>query len=50
MELHQHQELKGLTAAESDVLFLKKAASLDTYGVDPHPVKVIWLNSVKGLA
>ena len=38
MELHQ--KLKGLTPSEADILFLKKASSLDTYGVDPQPVKV----------
>lgn len=38
MELHQ--PLKGTSAAESDEAFLKKAIALDTYGVDPHPVKV----------
>ncbi len=38
MELHQ--KLKGLTPSEADLLFLKKAATLDTYGIDPHPVKV----------
>lgn len=38
--MEYHQELKGLTASESDVLFLKKAQGLDTYGIDPHPVKV----------
>ncbi|CAL8138232.1 unnamed protein product [Orchesella dallaii] len=37
MELHQ--KLKGLTPSEADILFLKKAATLDTYGIDPHPVK-----------
>jgi len=41
MELHQ--KLKGLTPSEADILFLKKASSLDTYGVDPQPVKV-WMN------
>ena len=35
-----HQKLKGLTPSEADILFLKKSATLDTYGVDPHPVKV----------
>ena len=35
-----HQKLKGLKPSETDILFLKKAATLDTYGVDPHPVKV----------
>lgn len=38
MELHQ--KLKGLTPSEADILFLKKAATLDTYGIDPNPVKV----------
>ncbi|XP_021961283.1 FERM domain-containing protein 5 isoform X2 [Folsomia candida] len=37
MELHQ--KLRGLTPTEADTLFLKKAASLDTYGLDPCPVK-----------
>jgi len=38
MELHP--ELNGVTASEADVRFLKKAQTLDTYGIDPHPVKV----------
>lgn len=39
MELHQ--KLRGLTPMEADTLFLKKAATLDTYGLDPSPVKVL---------
>ena len=30
----------GQAPADVEILFLKKASSLDTYGVDPHPVKV----------
>lgn len=40
IEIHKN-ELKGKTAAEVETLFLKKACVLDTYGVDPHAVKVI---------
>ena len=39
MEIHQTQ-LKGQTPAQVENNFLRKACSLDTYGVDPHPVKV----------
>lgn len=39
MELHQTQ-LKGQSPATTENNFLRKACSLDTYGVDPHPVKV----------
>lgn len=38
MELHQTQ-LKGQTPAQTENNFLRKACQLDTYGVDPHPVK-----------
>ena len=31
---------RGQVPAEAEANFLKKAASLDTYGVDPHKVKV----------
>jgi len=31
---------RGQVPAEAEASFLKKAASLDTYGVDPHKVKV----------
>ncbi|XP_021346087.1 FERM domain-containing protein 5-like isoform X3 [Mizuhopecten yessoensis] len=37
MELHK--TLSGQVPAEAEGNFLKKAASLDTYGVDPHQVK-----------
>lgn len=39
LELHQTQ-LKGQSPATTETHFLKKACQLDTYGVDPHPVKV----------
>lgn len=38
IELHQTQ-LKGQSPATIEMHFLKKACQLDTYGVDPHPVK-----------
>ncbi|XP_053405298.1 FERM domain-containing protein 5-like isoform X2 [Mercenaria mercenaria] len=34
-----HKTLVGQVPAEAEANFLKKAASLDTYGVDPHKVK-----------
>lgn len=39
MDIHKN-ELKGKTVAEVETMFLKKACVLDTYGVDPHAVKV----------
>ena len=36
--LHQ-TECKGLTPADAELAFLRKVATLETYGVDPHPVK-----------
>jgi len=39
MDIHKN-ELKGKSAAEMETIFLKKACILDTYGVDPHAVKV----------
>lgn len=30
----------GQVPAEAEANFIRKAVSLDTYGVDPHPVKV----------
>nr|XP_050855450.1 FERM domain-containing protein 5 isoform X6 [Vespula vulgaris] len=38
MELHQ-SELKGFTQEEAETRFLGLASKLDTYAVDPHPVK-----------
>ncbi|XP_025072890.1 uncharacterized protein LOC105422149 isoform X1 [Pogonomyrmex barbatus] len=38
MELHQGQ-LKGFTPEQSENYFLRIASQLDTYAVDPHPVK-----------
>jgi hypothetical protein len=40
MELHQNQ-LKGFTPEQAENYFLRLASQLDTYAVDPHPVKVI---------
>lgn len=42
-ELHQTQ-LKGQSPSTMETHFLRKACQLDTYGVDPHPVKVIITN------
>lgn len=39
MEIHQKQ-LKGQSSSQVETTFLKLACQLDTYGVDPHPVKV----------
>lgn len=39
MEIHQKQ-LKGQSPSQIENTFLKLASQLDTYGVDPHPVKV----------
>ncbi|XP_030748721.1 FERM domain-containing protein 5 isoform X2 [Sitophilus oryzae] len=38
MEIHQKQ-LKGQDQSQIESSFLKLACQLDTYGVDPHPVK-----------
>ncbi|XP_071442832.1 FERM domain-containing protein 5 [Hetaerina americana] len=38
VEIHQMQ-LKGQPPSAMETAFLKKAYTLDTYGVDPHPVK-----------
>ena len=35
-----HATLTGTPTPQAEMQFLKKAATLDTYGVDPHPVKV----------
>ena len=39
----------GQAPADVEILFLKKASSLDTYGVDPHPVKVSVVTSSRYL-
>lgn len=39
IELHQSQ-LKGFTPEQAETHFLRLASQLDTYAVDPHPVKV----------
>lgn len=39
MDLHQNQ-LKGFTPEQAETHFLRLASQLDTYAVDPHPVKV----------
>jgi hypothetical protein len=39
MELHQTQ-MRGQSPETTETNFLRKACQLDTYGVDPHPVKV----------
>lgn len=38
--MEYHPTLKGQTPLMAETCFLKKASLLDTYGVDPHPVKV----------
>lgn len=38
MDLHQTQ-LKGFTPEQAETHFLRLASQLDTYAVDPHPVK-----------
>jgi FERM central domain. len=35
-----HEKLKDQTPEQVETAFLRKAACLDTYGVDPQPVKV----------
>ncbi|XP_064475192.1 FERM domain-containing protein 5-like isoform X1 [Ornithodoros turicata] len=37
-EIHQ-QQLRGQVPAVAEMNFLRKAALLETYGIDPHPVK-----------
>lgn len=37
--IEKHKALKGQTPADIEVLYLDMAAKLDTYGVDPQPVK-----------
>lgn len=44
MKLHQ-TELKGFTPEQAETHFLRLASQLDTYAVDPHPVKVSFRNT-----
>lgn len=44
MDLHR-TELKGQSLEETEANFLRKACTLDSYGVDPHPVKVSYLHA-----
>ncbi|KAM3927225.1 FERM domain-containing protein 5 [Leptodactylus fuscus] len=37
-EIHRN-ELSGLSPAQAELCFLRKAQTLETYGVDPHPCK-----------
>lgn len=39
IRLHQCEDFQGLTPADAELNFLKKACQLDTYGIDPYPVK-----------
>lgn len=38
IELHQ-KELKDNNPADAELLFIEKAVKLETYGIEPHPVK-----------
>lgn len=48
MDLHQTQ-LKGFTPEQAENYFLRIASQLDTYAVDPHPVKVIFIIFARSL-
>ncbi|CAN7946855.1 unnamed protein product, partial [Ixodes pacificus] len=53
-EIHQ-QQLRGQVPAVAETNFLRKACLLETYGVDPHPVKVcerkrLWHTGLKEIA
>lgn len=39
IEIHK-RKLKGHSASQAENNFLRLACQLDTYGIDPHPVKV----------
>lgn len=39
IRLHQNEDFLGLSPADAELNFLKKACQLDTYGIDPYPVK-----------
>lgn len=38
LEIHQ-LEMRTQTPAEAELHFLERASKLETYGIDPHPVK-----------
>lgn len=38
IELHMN-EMKSLTPAEAELKFLERSSKLETYGIDPYPVK-----------
>lgn len=39
LRLHQSEDFLGLSPSDAELNFLKKACQLDTYGIDPYPVK-----------
>lgn len=39
IRLHQNEDFQGLGPADAELNFLKKACQLETYGIDPYPVK-----------
>lgn len=39
IRLHQNEDFQDLQPVDSELNFLKKACQLDTYGIDPFPVK-----------
>lgn len=39
IRLHQEEDFQGLGPADAELNFLKKACQLETYGIDPYPVK-----------
>ena len=38
LQIHQN-ELRNQTPADAELHFLERASQLETYGIDPHPVK-----------
>lgn len=39
IQLHKLPPIKGMAPRKAEAAFLRQAAALDTYGIDPHPVK-----------
>lgn len=39
IDLHQSEDFQGLSPADAELNFLKRACQFDTYGIDPYPVK-----------